>query len=172
MTNPNRTFEGMRGRSALLLATCALALVACTDRAGNESASGQLGSAADKTEQATVAAARKAAELAEVARDKTKAYVTSPEVKEDAAAVKNALKNLGTAAVSTTDDAAITLSVSSALAKDPELSATRIDVETKAGTVRLAGPAPNAAAKARAGDIAKAVNGVATVDNQLVVSPG
>jgi len=48
----------------------------------------------------------------------------------------------------------------------------RIDVETKGGTVRLAGPAPNAAAKARAGEIAKAVNGVATVDNQLVVSPG
>ena len=80
---------------------------------------------------------------------------------------------MGTAAVSTTDDAAITLSVSSALAKDPELSAIRIDdVETKGGTVRLAGPAPNAAAKARAGEIAKAVNGVATVDNQLVVSPG
>ena len=79
---------------------------------------------------------------------------------------------MGTAAVSTTDDAAITLAVSSALAKDAELRAARIDVETKAGTVRLAGPAPNAAAKARAGDIAKAVNGVATVDNQLVVSPG
>ena len=172
MRKPNRTLEGMRGRSALMLATCALALAACTDRAGNESASRQLDSAADKTEQATVAAARKAAELAEVARDKTKAYVTSPEVKEDAAAVKNALKNLGTAAVSTTDDAAITLAVSSALAKDAELRAARIDVETKAGTVRLAGPAPNAAAKARAGDIAKAVNGVATVDNQLVVSPG
>jgi len=174
MRKPNRTLEGMRGRSALMLATCALALAlaACTDRAGNESASGQLDSAADKTEQATIAAARKAAELAEVARDKTKDFVTSPEVKEDAAAVKNALKNLGTAAVSTTDDAAITLSVSSALAKDPELSAIRIDVETKGGTVRLAGPAPNAAAKARAGEIAKAVNGVATVDNQLVVSPG
>ena len=172
MRKPNRTLEGMRGRSALMLATCALALAACTDRAGNESASRQLDSAADKTEQATVAAARKAAELAEVARDKTKAYITSPEVKEGAAAVKNALKNLGTAAVSTTDDAAITLAVSSALAKDAELRAARIDVETKAGTVRLAGPAPNAAAKARAGDIAKAVNGVATVDNQLVVSPG
>jgi|SRR6478609_8891886 osmotically-inducible protein OsmY len=86
--------------------------------------------------------------------------------------VRRKEKNLGTAAVSTTDDAAITLSVSSALANDPELSAIRIDVETKGGTVRLAGPAPNAAAKARAGEIAKAVNGVATVDNQLVVSPG
>ena len=69
MTKPNRTFEGMGSRSALMLATCALALAACTDRAGNESASSQLDSAADKTEQATVAAARKAAELAEVARD-------------------------------------------------------------------------------------------------------
>ncbi|MDM0073207.1 BON domain-containing protein [Variovorax sp. J2P1-59] len=172
MRKSNRTLEALRIRSALTGAVCVLALAACTDRAGSESAGRQLDSAADKTEQAAVAAARKAAELADVARDKTRAYVTSPEVKEDAAAVKNALKNMGTAAVSTTDDAAVTLAVSSALAKDTELNATRIDVRTKDGAVRLAGPAPNAAAKARAGDIAKAVDGVATVDNQLVVSPG
>ncbi|MDM0103560.1 BON domain-containing protein [Variovorax sp. J22R24] len=173
MSQSNRAVEApMHTRTVLTAALCALALIACTDRAGNESANRQLDSAADKTEQAAVAAARKAAELAEVARDKTRAYVTSPEVKEDAAAVKNALKNMGTAVVSTTDDAAITLAVSSALAKDAELSATRIDVETRGGTVRLAGPAPNAAAKARAGDIARTVNGVTTVDNQLVVGPG
>jgi len=155
--------------SVLLAASGVLALAACTDRTANESAGQQLDSAVNKTEKATAAAAEKAAELAETARDKTKAYFNSPEVKQDAAAVKDAVKNLGAAAVSTTDDAAITMSVSSALAKDPELNGARIDVQTKGGTVRLAGAAPNASAKARAEEIAKGVKGVGTVDNELEI---
>lgn len=162
----------LRSRNVLIAIVCALELAACTDRAAQGSAAGQVDAAVDKTEQAAVAAARKAAELAEVARDKTRAYITSPEVKQDAAAVKDALKNVGSGAAATTDDASITFSVSAALAKDSELSGSRIDVRTKDGTVHLVGPAPSAAAKARAGDIAKAVNGVAHVDNELVVSPG
>lgn len=162
-----------RGRnllSALMAASCVLALTACTDRtAKNESAGQQLDAAVDKTEKATAAAAEKAAELAEAARDKTKAYFNSPEVRQDVGAVKDAVKNLGGAAVSTTDDAAITMSVSSALAKDPELNAAHIDVQTKAGTVRLAGAAPAASAKARAEQIAKGVKGVGAVDNALEV---
>jgi hypothetical protein len=171
-TDSNRTPGSRRLWPALIAIVWALALASCTDRASQGSASGQLDAAVGKTEQATVAAARKAAELAEVARDKTKAYITSPEVKQDAAAFKDALKNVGAAATSTTDDAAITFSVSAALAKDAELGGARIDVQTKDGTVRLAGPAPSAAAKARAGEIARAVKGVAGVDNELVVSPG
>jgi hyperosmotically inducible protein len=162
----------MRGwnlTSMLLAASSVLALAACTDRTANESAGQQLDSAVKKTEKATAAAAEKAAELAETARDKTKAYFNSPEVKQDAAAVKDAVKNLGTGAASATDDAAITMSVSSALAKDPELNAAHIDVQTKDGTVRLAGAAPSASAKARAEEIAKGVKGVATVDNGLQV---
>jgi hyperosmotically inducible periplasmic protein len=160
----------IRGRmlSVLLAASFVLPLAACTDRTANESAGQQLDSAVDKTKKATAAAAEKAAELAETARDKTKAYLSSPEVKQDAAAMKDAVKNLGSAAV-TTDDAAITMSVSSALAKDPELNAAHIDVQTKDGTVRLAGAAPTASAKARAGEIAKGVKGVGTVDNALEV---
>ncbi|HEY9223039.1 MAG TPA: BON domain-containing protein, partial [Variovorax sp.] len=73
------------------------------------------------------------------------------------------------AVVNTVDDMAITASVSSSLAKDPELSAARIDVDTQGGVVKLQGPAPSAAAKARAGDIARAVKGVSSVDNQLDV---
>jgi hyperosmotically inducible periplasmic protein len=161
----------IRGRmlSVLLAASFVLPLAACTDRTANESAGQQLDSAVDKTKKATAAAAEKAAELAETARDKTKAYLSSPEVKQDAAAMKDAVKNLGSAAVTTTDDAAITMSVSSALAKDPELNAAHIDVQTKDGTVRLAGAAPTASAKARAGEIAKGVKGVGTVDNALEV---
>ena len=67
------------------------------------------------------------------------------------------------------DDAAITLSVNKALARDPELSASRIEVETQRGVVHLKGPAPNAAAKARASELAGSVQGVIMVDNGLEV---
>lgn len=150
-----------------------LTLAACTDRSANDPASGsanqQLDSAVAETRKAAAAGAEKAAELADTARDKTKAYFESPEVKQDAKAVKNALENLGSSVASATDDAAITTSVSSALSKDPELNAARIDVQTKGGTVRLAGAAPTASAKARAGEIAKGVKGVGTVDNEIEV---
>jgi osmotically-inducible protein OsmY len=67
------------------------------------------------------------------------------------------------------DDASITAAVSTGLAKDPDLSAIKIDVDTKGGQVTLSGPAPNAAAKARAEEIAKSVKGVSAVDNKLEV---
>ena len=67
------------------------------------------------------------------------------------------------------DDASITAAVSTGLAKDPDLSAIKIDVDTKGGQVTLSGPAPNAAAKSRAEEIAKSVKGVSTVDNKLQV---
>ncbi len=107
--------------------------------------------------------------MAELARDKTRAFITSPEVRQDAAAVGSAIKNAGNAAVGTVDDAAITASVTMALAKDPALNAGRIEVETRAGVVHLRGPRPSAAAKARAGELAGGVQGVSAVDNALEV---
>lgn len=68
------------------------------------------------------------------------------------------------------DDAVITTSVNASLAKDPDLSAIKINVDTKDGVVTLNGPAPTAAAKDKATDLAKQVKGVASVNNQLVVS--
>lgn len=67
------------------------------------------------------------------------------------------------------DDASITAAVSAGLAKDSELSAIKIDVDTKAGKVMLNGPAPSAAAKARAEEIARSVKGVSGVENKLEV---
>ena len=75
----------------------------------------------------------------------------------------------GSAIADKIDDATITASVSAGLAKDPELSAVKIDVDTKGGTVMLNGPAPTAAAKARAADIARSVKGVNSVENKLEV---
>jgi osmotically-inducible protein OsmY len=153
----------------LLIACAALALGACDDRTGKSSASRSNDPDVQKAENAVAAGANKAAELAETARDKTEAFIKSPEVRRDAAAAGEALKNAGNQVAGTIDDAAVTASVSTALAKDSELSAVRIDVDTKAGAVSLRGPAPNAAAKERATQIAKAQRGVSSVDNQLEV---
>src|SRR5688572_8966754 len=70
------------------------------------------------------------------------------------------------------DDVAITAKVSGSLAKDPDLSAIKINVDTKDGVVTLNGPAPSAAAKDKATAIAKQVQGVSSVNNQLMVTPG
>lgn len=67
------------------------------------------------------------------------------------------------------DDMSITASINADLARDAELSATKINVDTKSGVVTLSGTAPTAAAKARATTIAQAVKGVAGVNNNLEV---
>ncbi len=169
MKQHSRTHRSPMPLVVMAVAAAVLALAACTDRNADQSAGQKLDSAVAKTEDAVKDGARKAAELAETARDKTVAFAKSAEVRQDAAAAEQAVKNAGASAVAAVDDAAITASVSSSLAKDPELSATRIDVDTKAGVVSLKGPAPNAAAKERAEQLARAVKGVSSVDNRLEV---
>jgi hyperosmotically inducible protein len=68
-------------------------------------------------------------------------------------------------------DAAITLAVNAELAKDAQLSTLRIDVDTLAGRVTLAGNAPNDVARDRATLLAQSVRGVKSVDNRLAVGP-
>jgi|EndMetStandDraft_4_1072995.scaffolds.fasta_scaffold479920_1 osmotically-inducible protein OsmY len=67
------------------------------------------------------------------------------------------------------DDAAITASVKTEIAKDSELSALRINVDTDNGRVALKGTAPSPAAKEHATTLAQGVKGVTGVDNQLTV---
>jgi osmotically-inducible protein OsmY len=69
-------------------------------------------------------------------------------------------------------DAAITSAVNAKLAQDKSLSVLRIDVDTVNGRVVLKGNAPDTAARDRAQALAAAVEGVVSVDNQLVVSKG
>ena len=84
-------------------------------------------------------------------------------------ASRNALDGVATAI----DDTGISAKVKAALAVDPALSASRIEVETVNGVVRLSGPAPDAAARERATVLAGAPNGVRTVDNRLTLpQPG
>ncbi len=66
-------------------------------------------------------------------------------------------------------DATITAAVNADLAKDPELSALRINVDTKDGRVALYGAAPNDEAKKRAERLVLGEKGVVAVDNQLAV---
>ena len=67
------------------------------------------------------------------------------------------------------DDLAITASIAAGFAKDADLSAIKIDVDTKKGAVSLIGPAPSVEARDRATTIVKGVKGVTSVDNKLVV---
>jgi len=165
------TMQSLMSRApyALLVACAVIALGACEDRASDKTTSQNTDPDVQKAERAVAAGVNKVAELAETARDKTVAFFKSPDVQRDAAAAGAALKNATNAMVSSVDDAAITASVSAAIMKDSELSATRIDVDTKGGAVSLRGVAPNAAAKDRAGEIARAQRGVDSVDNQLEV---
>ncbi|WP_372826116.1 BON domain-containing protein [Polaromonas sp.] len=101
---------------------------------------------------------------------------TEQAAREAGNAMKDAAKDaqVSGSQVSTTigekiDDAVITTSVNASLAKDPGLSAIKIDVDTKDGVVTLNGPAPTAAAKDKATELAKQVKGVSSVNNQLVL---
>jgi osmotically-inducible protein OsmY len=73
------------------------------------------------------------------------------------------------ASVPVFDDAAVTAAVKAALAGDAALSATRIEVNTSVGVVRMEGVVPDAAARERATQLAAGQRGVRAVDNRLVL---
>jgi hyperosmotically inducible periplasmic protein len=70
------------------------------------------------------------------------------------------------------DDSAVTAKVKTALARDPSTSAYRIDVETFRGEVQLNGFVSSADMKSSATRVAKSVEGVKTVSNNLRVGDG
>ena len=74
---------------------------------------------------------------------------------------------------SSISDTAISVKIKTALAADPALKASRINVETTNGVVRLEGPAPDATSRERASVLASAPAGVRGVDNRLTLpQPG
>lgn len=79
--------------AAILAGGAVLALPACTDRAGNEVTRTDVDAAAAKTRDAAVAAGRKAADLAEKARDQTVEFAKSPKVRQEAAEAKEAIRD-------------------------------------------------------------------------------
>lgn len=166
--NANR--QTHRILSFLAVSALAFGLAACDKKPEEQTMGQKLDAAVAKTEQAAADAQRKAQEAMQS---------TGAKVEEGAAKAEAAGQNMGEAAkqaantaMGAVDDAAITAQVSAGLAKDPDLSALKINVDTKSGVVTLSGPAPTAQAKDRAAEIAKAVKGVSSVNNQLAVKAG
>jgi hyperosmotically inducible protein len=83
---------------------------------------------------------------------------------------ENKLKDAGAAASEAVTDATIVTKINAALMADDRLKATKIEVRAEDGRVTLTGTAPDAGSQARATTLASAVNGVRSVDNQLVVA--
>ncbi len=67
------------------------------------------------------------------------------------------------------DDAGITAKVKAAVIDDPMTKATDINVDTNAGVVQLNGFVASEAEKQRAAELARKVDGVAVVKNNLMV---
>lgn len=155
---------------ALFIAT-AILLSACSENGDSRTVGQKLDSAIASTEQSVVEAKQVAREAAADAKGALKdvaenAKVATTQASSDASsAIKAATDDLGTKA----EDALITTSVTAGLAKDPDLSALKIEVETKGGNVALYGAAANTGAKDRATLIAQSVKGVKAVDNKLSV---
>lgn len=76
-------------------------------------------------------------------------------------------QGLAQQAADAVDDAGITARLKAALAADPQLSAFKVEVQSRSGHVKLLGQAPDVAARERATSLALAIEGVQTVDNQL-----
>ncbi len=148
-----RTTHASNRRPALAATLLAvmLGLAACKP-APNEPTVGQ------KVDNAVAQAQTKASEMKADAKEAT------AEARADASQAAN---NAGNAV----RDAAITASVNGKLAADPALSALRINVDTAAGRVSLMGDAPDTASRERATTLARSVEGVVDVNNQLTLKP-
>lgn len=69
------------------------------------------------------------------------------------------------------DDTVITTQIKSRMAESKDVAATSISVETLNGTVMLSGFAKSAMEKATAEKIARDVNGVKAVKNEIAIRP-
>lgn len=126
-----------------------LGLAGCQRADDNRTAGQQLDEAIAKTQQ-------KAAESNETIKQ------TSREVGQAMGAATDAVANKSR-------DAAITASVKTQLVGDSSLSALSINVDTSGGRVVLRGSAPTSMARDRATQLARAVDGVSAVENELRV---
>lgn len=138
-------------RWAAIVAASALSLgLAACNRAEDQTVGQRIDSGISKTEQVAGDAQRKMESAAHEAGDAT----------------RNAAAN----AAAVMDDAGITAKVSAGLARDSELSAIKIDVDTRNGIVTLNGPVKTEQARERATQIAQGVQGVNSVVNQLTIT--
>ena len=155
--NPSISRHSLALSCALVLLT---ALAACVKKNDDQTVGQKLDVVVARTEQAAVNAKVQAETSMSKAEDAMKDAANKAQ-----ASGKSATSKM----TDTMGDVSITAAVSAELVKDADLSALTINVDTKNGNVTLNGPAPTAAAKEKAATLAKAVKGVTSVDNRLVV---
>ncbi len=166
-TTSNRPLAVRRPAASRLCIACSLTLVMVLGACGKADDGRTVGQNLDAAVASTTNAATELkSEVKESAVNAGTAIQAATEQAKAAAA------QTGSNVAATLDDAAITASVSAGLAKDPDLSAIKIDVDTANGTVSIYGPAPTESARARATEIARAVKGVVGVNNKLTVKSG
>lgn len=123
----------------------------------------------NRTLSLPIAAAALAALAAVTGCDRRDERTAGQKIDAGIAQVERSAERAGAEVKGTVADAAITASVNAQLARDGELSALKIDVDTSDGRVALRGSAPNRDARDRAARLASGVDGVKSVDNQLIV---
>ncbi len=101
---------------------------------------------------------------------KTGAATSAPTATHDAATTPRSGAATGTESVKESmEDAAITTKVKGAFAKDSDVSALKIHVDTDRGVVRLSGNAKTRAEADKAMQIARDTKGVVSVTNDITV---
>ena len=121
------------------------------------------------TSLSLIALAAAAALLAGCDRKNDGQTATGQKIDSAVSTVKEKTENAAKSIENKIDDATITASVNAELAKDPKLSALKINVDTANGRVSLRGTAPDKDSRERATVLAASVKGVSGVDNQLQV---
>jgi hyperosmotically inducible periplasmic protein len=106
-----------------------------------------------------------------VARTERKAEEIKADAKAAGKGIEQTTADLADSAALKAKDFSITTQVNAQLTRDTSLSALSINVDTTAGRVLLKGTAPDEAARERAATLAKAVEGVVSVTNELTVKP-
>lgn len=157
---PSSLAYTLKSATVGLLMVSLAALSACGKKDDGQTAGQKLDSAVASTEKAAAEAKAKAeasmAKAADAMKDATR--------KAEVSGAKTSGSMAGKA-----DDVAITASIAAEFVKDADLSAIKIDVDTKDGNVTLNGTAPTAAARDKATLLAKSIKGVASVSNKLTV---
>jgi osmotically-inducible protein OsmY len=124
---------------------------------------------APKVEHELSVAGQKIEAAGEKTVDRTKEAVNDVKNRDNSTADT---KSTTSAGESRPNDLMITASIKADLVKDPDLSALKIDVDTKDGVVTLNGLANDAAGKQRAQMMAQGVKGVREVRNYLTIKRG
>jgi len=91
--------------------------------------------------------------------------------KNTGTAVAHGTKEAAQQADATVTDASITAAVKMKFADDPDVSASKIDVDTKDGMVTLNGTVKDSTEERKAVDLAKSVDGVKGVKSNLKMAP-